>query len=193
MHSLTGLKLPFYLQIDGDTDRQLTYNEIKDGSLKLVAYFNRLGVGKGDIIGIVSENGLEFPLMVYGAFLVGATVVTCNPTYTAKEFDHAFGLVKPTVIFASQFAIKNVRAAAQGLPFIKTLIQLGLAALVPNVTLFTDIFNDSSLIVNPDYEAPPANMLDDVALIMFSSGTTGLPKGVQITQANIFATIANSM
>lgn len=159
----------------------------------MAEYYTALGVKRGDIIGVISENCIEYTFVVFGAFLIGASITTCNLTYTEDELKHALLLTKPKIVFVSPFAVYNLSAAATDCHFIKKIIQFGEFALLENITMFNDIMNDPKLKANPKFVSPAMNMEDDVALIMLSSGTTGLPKGVQITQANILATIASSL
>lgn len=174
------------------TEREITFNEIKNGALKLAEYFRRMGVRRGDVIGISSENRLEYPLIVYGAFMLGAAITTINLTYTEDEMKHALSLMKPKIVFGSPYAIYNLHTVAESCPFIQKVIQFGEVPLVEGVAMFDAILDDPNLKIDPNFYPAPTNMESDVAMIMLSSGTTGLPKGVQITQANILATIANA-
>lgn len=159
----------------------------------MAAYFQRLGVKKDDVIGISSENCVEYPLIVFGAYYLGAAITTCNLTYTEDEMTHALTLSKPKIVFASPYAIFNLEGAVKHCPFIKTIIQLGEVQLIENVLMFNDIISDATLKVPASFSPAPVNMKDTVAMIMLSSGTTGLPKGVAITQANILASCSASM
>lgn len=159
----------------------------------MAAYFQRLGVREGDVIGITSENCLEYPLIVYGAYFLGAAITTCNLTYNEDEMLHAMKLSKPKIVFASPFAIFNLESVVKQCPFIQQLIQLGEVQLLDGVSMYNDIIADPTLKMSADFIPAPVNMIDNVAMIMLSSGTTGLPKGVQITQYNVLASISNSM
>lgn len=159
----------------------------------MAAYFQRLGIREGDVIGITSENCLEYPLIVYGAYYLGAAITTCNLTYNEDEMRHAMNLSKPKIVFASPFAIFNLESVVKQCPSIKELIQLGEVQLLDGVTMFNDIIADPTLQISPEFVPAPVNMVENVAMIMLSSGTTGLPKGVQITQNNVLASVSNSM
>ncbi|XP_055531065.1 uncharacterized protein LOC129721953 [Wyeomyia smithii] len=179
--------------IDGVYGTELRYLELLEQAARLGECLRSVaGVQVGDVVGIVSENRLEFPPVLFAAFFVGATVAPINLTYTEREMEHAFNLSKPKIIFASPFSADRVVAAAKrNKHIVQRVVLFGEEnAFGPDVTLLDD-FQRSVSFVNPlTFYIPPVNVDDHVALIMCSSGTTGLPKGVQLTQANLLASIA---
>lgn len=153
----------------------------------MAAYFKKMGVKEGDVIGITSENCIEIPLIVFGAYFLGAAITTCNLTYTENEMQHAMNLSKPTIMFASPYAVFNLEPVVKQCPFIKALIQFGEVPLLEGIQMFSDIMGDPTLKMPSGFKPAPVDMNDRVAMIMLSSGTTGMPKGVEITQSNILA------
>lgn len=160
----------------------------------MAAYFQRMGIGEGDVIGITSENCIEIPWIVFGAFYLGAAITTCNLTYTESEMEHAMRLSKPKIVFTSPFAAFNLEPVVQRCPFIKALIQFGEFPLLEGILMFNDIIAEPSLRMPPGFTpAPVDDIVDRVGMIMLSSGTTGLPKGVEITQNNILASCSMAL
>lgn len=180
-------------QIDGITDKKITARQLIEGSLRMAAYFQRMGIVEGDVIGITSENCIEIPLIVFGAYFLGAAITTCNLTYTEDEMRHALNLSKPKIVFASPYAVFNLEPVVKNCPFIKALIQFGEMPLLDGVQMFQEIISDPTLQMPPGFKPVPVDITNRVGMIMLSSGTTGLPKGVEITQSNILASCSMSL
>ncbi|XP_050068385.1 uncharacterized protein LOC126556880 [Anopheles maculipalpis] len=184
--------------IDGVYGTEITYMELLEQGARVAECLRReVGIRSGDVIGLVSENRLEFPTVLIGSFLLGATVAPINLTYTEREFVHAFNLSRPRVVFLSPFSADRVVAAARQCgSFIERLVLFGdenlcegASSSVPYTLM--EQFLASVSFVNPlGFDISPTNVHEHVALIMCSSGTTGLPKGVQLTQANVMASVA---
>lgn len=81
-------------------------------------------IKEGDVIGIYSENRLEFPVIVYAAFCLGATVTPLNVTYTQRELHHALNLSKPKILFTTKFVHSKVVDVLAENHFIETVILL---------------------------------------------------------------------
>lgn len=62
------------------------YREIKEKALILAEFFRQVGIKEGDVIGICSENRLEFSITLYGTLFIGATIVGINYFYTERKF-----------------------------------------------------------------------------------------------------------
>ncbi|XP_053681935.1 uncharacterized protein LOC128732670 [Sabethes cyaneus] len=178
--------------IDGIYGTELRYLELLEQASRLGECLRTLaGIQIGDVVGIVSENRLEFPPVLFAAFFVGATVAPINLTYTEREMEHAFNLSKPKIIFASPFSADRVVAAARKTKHIERIVLFGEENPFGNDVILYNDFQSSVSFVNPlNFYIPPVNIDEHVALIMCSSGTTGLPKGVQLTHANLLASIA---
>uniref|UniRef100_A0A182N0I5 Luciferin 4-monooxygenase n=1 Tax=Anopheles dirus TaxID=7168 RepID=A0A182N0I5_9DIPT len=180
--------------IDGVYGTELTYLELLEQGTRLAECLRaQAGIRCGDVIGLVSENRLEFPVVLVGSFLLGATVAPVNLTYTEREFVHAFNLSRPRVVFTSAFAADRVvAAAAQCASFVERLVLFGEENPFGHAaTLLEQFLAPVPAFVNPLALAiEPTDVYEHVALIMCSSGTTGLPKGVQLTQSNVMASVA---
>uniref|UniRef100_A0A182QGS8 Luciferin 4-monooxygenase n=1 Tax=Anopheles farauti TaxID=69004 RepID=A0A182QGS8_9DIPT len=178
--------------IDGVYGTEATYMELLEQGARLAECLRQqAGIRCGDVVGLVSENRLEFPVVLIGSFLLGATVAPINLTYTEREFVHAFNLSKPRVVFFSGFAADRVVAAAGQCRFIERLVLFGDENPFEGGPTLLEQFLAPVSFVNPlTLAIQPTNVHEHVALIMCSSGTTGLPKGVQLTQANVMASAA---
>ncbi|XP_055590282.1 luciferin 4-monooxygenase-like [Uranotaenia lowii] len=171
--------------ISGFTALQITNGAILDQSLALASYLMDLGVIANDSVALISENRFEYPVTIFACLYLGARVTLLNPGYVERELEHALRLTKPKVIFAaasaywaSQKACARIRLAARTILFDK-----GARGLT-----FEKCLEDSNRQLQLGSFVPAAvNIAEHVAFIVMSSGTTGLPKGVQITHRNVMS------
>ncbi|KAH8383371.1 hypothetical protein KR009_008251 [Drosophila setifemur] len=176
--------------IDALNGVEYTASYMHKSITRLAYILQKLGVKQNDVIGLSSENGVEFALAAFAGFAVGATVAPLNITYSEREVDHALSLSKPKIIFASKITIDRVAKVASKTKFVKGIIALsGSSKNFKNIHDLKELMNNDKFQTKPDFTSPVSNKDEDVALIMCSSGTTGLPKGVQLTQMNLLATL----
>uniref|UniRef100_A0A182NN52 Luciferin 4-monooxygenase n=1 Tax=Anopheles dirus TaxID=7168 RepID=A0A182NN52_9DIPT len=178
--------------IDGVYSSELRYLELLENAVRVAASLQtQKNLRSGDVVGIISENRLEFPVALYAAFFANAAVAPINLTYTEREFDHALNLSKPKILFVSPHSADRVIAVARkNRHFIEHIFLFGEEnSFGPDITLYEDFLAQSRAINPYSFQIKPTNVEEHVALIMCSSGTTGLPKGVQLTQRNVMASV----
>ncbi|XP_055543007.1 luciferin 4-monooxygenase-like [Wyeomyia smithii] len=174
--------------ISGISTLQLTYGGLLEQSLALAAYLEEQGVQRNDVVALISENRFEFPVVVFALMFLGATAALFNPGYLERELEHAFRLVKPKVIFAS--AQSYLPAQKASLRIRRPVKFIYLDDNGRGQTL-QKCLETSSRKFKPESFIPQAvDIENQIALIVMSSGTTGLPKGVQITQRNVMTTMS---
>ncbi|GAA2151821.1 class I adenylate-forming enzyme family protein [Actinomadura napierensis] len=132
----------------------------------------RYGIAKGDRVAVSAPNGLEHVLLWWGTLSLGAVMVGLNGWWTPGELDHGIGLTGPSVLFGSGkplVRLAETRAAADGVPVV-SLDELHAAAAAQAEEPATS----------------PGAVIDedDPAAIMFTSGTTGRPKGATMSHRN---------
>ena len=149
----------------------LTYADLARGTGQAAALLGEAGVRGGDRVALMMPNVLAFPLLFYGALAAGAVVVPMNPLLKSREVAHYLGDSGASVILAWDPAADEAAkgAADLGVPVIR--------------------------VTEPDAQTllgdrPPlgdwAQRADgDDAVILYTSGTTGLPKGAELTHANL--------
>ncbi|MFC5065742.1 long-chain-fatty-acid--CoA ligase [Actinomycetospora atypica] len=130
-----------------------------------------LGVEPGDRVGLVSANAPAFPIGFYGALIAGAAVVPMNPMLTEREVTYYLEDSGASAVIALDEVAKAARAAgeAKGLPLLE------LPAAGPA---------EGQLAGEPVPE-PVERADDDLAVILYTSGTTGQPKGAMLTHHNL--------
>ncbi|MBO6937691.1 MAG: AMP-binding protein [Deltaproteobacteria bacterium] len=169
--------------IDGPSGRTITFAELAKAVKSLAAGLAGKGLKKGDVVGIFSPNLPEYAVAFHGIATAGGVVTTVNPTSTAEELSR-------------QLQAGKARFLITAPPFLATANEAAKDAGVEEVFVFGEAEGATpfaSLMGNPD-DAPsiaidPAN---DLVALPFSSGTTGLPKGVMLTHRNLVANVAQA-
>ncbi len=185
--------------------RRYSYAETRDGADRVACGLAALGYGKGDRIGLFLPNTPHYLAAYYGILKLGATVVNYSPLYTSAELAHQVEDSGTRVLFTlSAKALLPTALQVLDSSGLERLIVGSVAgALPPTKSLFYRLFrgsetthrpNDpritafSSLIANDGSCGHPAiDPVADVALIQYTGGTTGTPKGAMLTHANLTA------
>lgn len=182
--------------------RRFTYAQLHDEALAFAAGLQQLGIGKGDRVGLFLPNVPIYVSAYYGAMLAGATVVNFSPLYTAAELtaqvaDSGARLlvtVDSSALLPTALAVKEqsalewlvVGSLAAQLPWIKGLAMRLFArkslSPVPSQALQWD-----DLLAETDPAPVVLDPEEDLALLQYTGGTTGTPKGAMLTHQNITA------
>lgn len=173
-------------QINPHTGKEQTFQHILDTSRKLAIFLQREGLGINDTIAVCSENNLEFCIPLCAAFYLGAIACPLNPLYSERELKHVLNISKPKYIFISPVALNTLKNVFRGLPWSPRVLMLTEhdSNNVPWTSMSKVISSISSDDANA-LEAVPIDVDNHIAAILCSSGTTGLPKGVMLTDKNI--------
>jgi acyl-CoA synthetase (AMP-forming)/AMP-acid ligase II len=166
--------------IDGPSGRTLTYGQLVDDIRRSATALSRRGFRKGDVFAIYSPNLPEYAVVFLAVAAIGGTVTTVNPLYTAGELANQLRDCRARwLITVPTFLDKAKEAAA--------------SAAVEDVYVFGTAEGArpfSELLAAP--AEPPTVSIDpreDVVALPYSSGTTGLPKGVMLTHRNLVANL----
>ncbi|HEY4456915.1 MAG TPA: long-chain fatty acid--CoA ligase [Pseudonocardiaceae bacterium] len=156
-------------------DTVLTYAQFNDLSARVAGWLRERGVQPGDRIGIMLPNVPAFAILYYGVLRAGGTVVPMNPLLKSREVRHYLGDSGARIVFAWHTASGE---AADG------AAEVGASA----VTVTDDTLGE--IAVWPRSTEITTRADDDTAVILYTSGTTGTPKGAQLTHANMRANAA---
>ncbi|XP_046974994.1 4-coumarate--CoA ligase 1-like [Vanessa cardui] len=184
--------------INGSTHDQQTYHQLQQEAINLAVSLTHLGVKKGDVIAISSENRREFWSTLIGSSCTGAIVTTINVGYTNDELKHVMSIAKPKYIFCSPFAYKSHMKIYKSLGHLKQIFLFGDEG-PSNTILYKDLAIPSNDVTKnnvkrykitrnvtfEEFQVVDVEGQNDVVLILYSSGTTGLPKGVMLTHLNV--------
>ncbi|KAL6873385.1 hypothetical protein ACP4OV_013467 [Aristida adscensionis] len=169
--------------IDGQTGAVHTYAEVERLSRRAAAALRGLGVGKGDVVMNLLRNCPEFAFVFLGAARLGAATTTANPFYTPHEIHRQAAAAGARVIVTEACAADKVRAfaAERGVPVVAVDGADGCLALADLMAAAEPLAADEE--VDPD----------DVVALPYSSGTTGMPKGVMLTHRSLVTSVAQQV
>ncbi|MFJ1810058.1 MULTISPECIES: 4-coumarate--CoA ligase family protein [unclassified Streptomyces] len=163
--------------VDGTDGTTLTYDQVDRFHRRVAAALAEAGVRKGDVLALFSPNTVAFPLAFYAATRAGATVTTVHPLATAEEFAKQIGDSAARWIVTVSPLLQTARRAAELAGGVKEIFVCDTAA---GHRSLIDML--ASTAPEPQVSIDP---VEDVAALPYSSGTTGVPKGVMLTHRQI--------
>jgi 4-hydroxybenzoate-CoA ligase len=154
-----------------DPSRNLTYAELQDAVARIGPMLARLGIERENRIALVLLDTVEFPIVFWGAIRAGIVPVLINTRITADQYRYLLEDSRSKAVFVSTALLPLIQEAAVGLPDLKKIVVVGGGpATVPRL--------DTLLAAENEGSAPTRTCADDIAYWLYSSGTTGMPKGV---------------
>jgi long-chain acyl-CoA synthetase len=186
----SGSKIAYYFM-----DQSSTYAELNQAITQFASGMEKLGIKKGDHIALLLDNSPQFVISLHGAFRLGATVIPINPIYTADEIGYILdnGDVKAVVALKSIIPLLEQKQTL--LPKVKHYVYVEsdqrtenseslsiYSELGSKLKSFTSLLDSGS----SDFQEPEIHG-DDVAVILYTSGTTGKPKGAMLTHKNLYS------
>ncbi|MFS0671218.1 long-chain-fatty-acid--CoA ligase [Peribacillus frigoritolerans] len=188
--------------------KELTFREVHESALKFAAYLKSIGLQKGERVAVMLPNCPQGVISFFGILMAGGVVVQTNPTYTERELEYqmkdsgAKMILVMDILFPRVSAVASrtdiehiiVTAIKEYLPFPKNLIypfiqkkQYGIVINVEhegNHHLFSEIMKRK---ITEEVDTVPIDVNNDLALLQYTGGTTGFPKGVMLTHKNLLA------
>jgi len=166
--------------VDAASGRTLTYGQLAGGADRVAAGLAGRGFASGDVVGLFAPNCPEFALAFHGTLAAGGVVTTINSLSTVRDAAYQLRDARARfLVTVPQFMDRAAPAAQQ--VGIEEIFVLGSA---PGATPFAALLETAA----PAPQAPvePAR---DLAVLPYSSGTTGFPKGVMLTHRNLVANL----
>ena len=172
--------------IDGASGEQLSYNEIGEMTIKVGSALVKKGMRKGDVLAIISPNSASFGVQFFATVAIGCTVTTMNPTFTKTEMAYQLKDSGAKCVATTSSLLPVVREAAKevGIPDGNVIVLDGEGSS-PHPS-FRSLLQDSGSQFPVGGESVDP---EDTVFLPYSSGTTGLPKGVMLTHANVISNI----
>uniref|UniRef100_A0AAU8GBB4 4-coumarate--CoA ligase n=1 Tax=Sparganium stoloniferum TaxID=203643 RepID=A0AAU8GBB4_SPAST len=171
--------------IDGATDKIYTYADVDLASRRVAAGLLRIGVSQGGVIMNLIRNSPEFVFAFLGASRLGAIATTANPLCTPAEIHKQLVASGAKVIVTEACAVEKVREYSK---------ENGIAIVTIDNPIaechhFSDLLQSDGADLLPEVAIHP----DDVVALPYSSGTTGLPKGVMLTHRSLVTSVAQQV
>jgi long-chain acyl-CoA synthetase len=192
-------------------DKSMTFGQVDDLSKALGAWLQSKGLKKGDRVALMMPNVLQYPVAIAAVLRAGYVVVNVNPLYTPRELEHQLkDSGARAIILLENFAttleaviantdVKTVVVAAMG-----DLLGFGKGAVVnfavrhvkkmvpafslPNAIAFNAALAEGSRLPFK----PPSLVIEDIAFLQYTGGTTGVSKGATLSHKNVIANVLQS-
>src|SRR5919107_893649 len=179
-------------------DEKISYGELNDLADRFATLLSRRGVEKGDRIAVYTQNNPQFLIAQYGAWKRGATAVPLNPMLKSKELDYHLNDsgAKVLVCLESLYAeVAKEVVPGTNVEYVLTTSELDFLPEEERPEVLADAerqdFEDAEDLLEvlrqtePDAEAREQVSPDVVAYLVYTSGTTGKPKGTMETHSNV--------
>ncbi len=165
-------------------EHRMSYAELAGAAKRVASALAAKGIGPGDKVALMVPNTPHFPIIYYGILHTGATVVPVNVLYTQHEIEHYLSDSEAVAFFAYKMfegeAIKAFNNAESCHHYISVSAPTDMEA--PPIGE-----NFMQLVMTAEAEFDTVQtMPDDTAVILYTSGTTGAPKGAELTHFNLF-------
>lgn len=171
-----------------------SYSELEQSIARFAAALQDLGVQKGDHVAFLLGNTPHYIISLYASMRIGAVAIPINPIYTPDEISYIIKNGDVKVVIALDLLLPLVEAGVQGFPQVTNYIICETTPDIANkyaalsdeakakTKLFTQVVATTAHTVEPVKVQP-----DDTAIILYTSGTTGHPKGAMLTHSNLYS------
>ncbi|MDQ2094566.1 AMP-binding protein [Rhodalgimonas zhirmunskyi] len=181
---IEGIDPAAVILVDGPTGRKVTGAEFIGGVKAIAGGLKARGIGPGKVVALMAPNIPEYATVFHAIAWAGACITTINPTYTAHEVNHQLEDSGAEMLITINMFADLAKEAAKGTGA-KEIVVIGDAP--EGTTPLTD------LVGTPLAEQVPVDVEEHVVALPYSSGTTGLPKGVMLTHRNLVVNIDQSL
>ncbi|RDW16283.1 long-chain fatty acid--CoA ligase [Oceanobacillus arenosus] len=189
--------------------KELTYDELYNQAKQLAFYLQSIGLEKGDRVGIMLPNCPQAVISYFGVMMAGGIVVQTNPLYTERELEFQLKDSGTTIIICLDILVPRVTnvkgktnlkhvivtGIKDYLPFPKNLIYPFIQKREYNMVVKIEQSNEThvwqAILDNTpaEYLEVEIDVKEDIALIQYTGGTTGFPKGVMLTHYNLVSNV----
>ncbi|XP_077265597.1 luciferin 4-monooxygenase-like isoform X2 [Temnothorax americanus] len=180
-------KPDFVGQIEIAPGKESTYAEMKERSIKCALWLRNHGIQKGDKVGIWTGNHIDTYVPVFASLYVAAIICPWDNKVSKMSARYCLSLTSPKMVFADAESVENLVEAAKEENLEVKIVVIG---SLPGFVSLTDILQDR---VNPseidEFRCTVVDNPHDTAMICASSGTTGMPKGTELSYVSLYNSI----
>ncbi|MCG9967229.1 long-chain-fatty-acid--CoA ligase [Pelotomaculum terephthalicicum JT] len=170
--------------ICGDDGRELTWREFNRMVSRLGNSLKKMGVEKGDRVGIYLPNCPEWLITFFGVMRIGAIALPFNILYKSGEISYILNDARVKLVVGAAREVKqNILNILETIPSVEKIVTLG-ETVAGAVDFYANISENSDILTGEDCHD------DDVAAMLYTSGTTGQPKGVMLSHKNFMTKAA---
>ena len=175
----------------------LTWAQVKEQSDRLATALARFGIVKGDRVGIMLPNCPQYLIAGFAIVRIGAIVVNVNPLYTPREIgvvavDSGMRLlITLDALAPNALAVRN-HTSIESIVITSAAEYSAAAAACPNVEGTERLCDFLAKVKEPNVPSVSIDPEHDVAVLQYTGGTTGVPKGAMLTHYNIFANVVQT-
>ncbi|CAH2100713.1 unnamed protein product [Euphydryas editha] len=173
--------------INAATDERMTFKELTQLTVDIALSLVHIGVKNGDVVSICSENVMEFLPVIYGTFAAGATFSAIDASCGGLSSSHRFNIARPKILFCSPSTYNKNKDIITSMAFIGKIIIFG--EPIEEAIGFKEFLTQHANV--DDFDTAPVNPLEDDAIILFTSGTSGMPKGIRMTHYKYLIVLQN--
>ncbi|MBP2279990.1 long-chain acyl-CoA synthetase [Psychrobacter sp. PL15] len=187
---------------------ELSFHEVDLYSRQVATYLQSLGLVKGDKVAVMMPNVLQLPVSVLGVLRAGFTLVNVNPLYTTKELEHQLTDSEAKVLLLVENFAKTYQDIGRNVVdhvvitgmgdlmgtlkgFMVNTVVRHVKKMVPDFKIANSLDFKAMLKQSPasKYKRPTNIELDDIAVLQYTGGTTGVAKGAMLTHKNLVANL----
>jgi long-chain acyl-CoA synthetase len=166
-------------------DRTLTWGELDERVDAAAAALRDLGLAPGERVALVLGNGLDFPVLYFGVLRAGLVALPVNPTYTGRELAHVLSDSGASALVGVPTVVDRVASLRAGLPALRHVFVAGSGGAAHDARPLSD------LLASGAGRGPAESVAgdEDLAVLMYTSGTSGSPRGAMLSHRAMLANL----